>query len=184
MRTGAFLLAASFLLLRFSFAAEPKSKLARENDLKAVFLFNFTQFVEWPPTTFSDPTAPFIIGVLGEDPFGQTLDDIVANESIKNRKIVVQRYRDVREVRECRILFISQSESARLGPILGALHGKNILTVGETDGFSSAGGIIRFLIVQNKLRLRINVESAAAAQLTISSKRLRQAEIIGGKPAP
>ena len=79
MRTATLFLAATFLLLRLSSAAEPKSKLARENDLKAVFLFNFTQFVEWPDTTFSDPTAPFVIGVLGEDPFGKSLNDVVAN---------------------------------------------------------------------------------------------------------
>jgi uncharacterized protein DUF4154 len=181
MQTIAFLLATVFLLLRLSSAAEPKSKLARENDLKAVFLFNFTQFVEWPTTAFSDPDAPFVIGVLGEDPFGKSLDDVVANETVKNRKIVIQRYRDVRDVVGCHVLFISQSESTRLGHIVESLNGKNILTVGETDGFSAAGGMIRFSIVQNKLHLRINLESATAAQLIISSKLLRQAEIIGAK---
>jgi hypothetical protein len=162
-------------------AAETHGKLARESDLKAVFLFNFTQFVEWPAAAFSDPTTPFVIGVLGDDPFGKILDDIVTNETVKNRKIVIRRYRDVQEIGACHILFISHSESGRLTGIFESLNGRSILTVGEGDGFSEAGGAIRFIIVQNKLRLRINVDSVNAAKLTISSELLRQAEIIGGK---
>jgi YfiR/HmsC-like len=181
-RAAVLVFAVAFLSLRSSPATEPRNKVARENDLKAVFLFNFTQFVEWPAAAFSDPTEPFVIGVLGEDPFGKSLDDIVADETVKNRKIVIQRYHNVREITNCHILFISQSESARLGHIIESLNGKNILTVGETDGFSEAGGAIRFLVVQNKLHLRINLDSVHAAQLTISSKLLRQAEIIESKP--
>jgi YfiR/HmsC-like len=106
----------------------------------------------------------------------------VANETVKNHKIVVQRYRDVRDIANCQILYISQSETAHLGRLIALMNGKNVLTVGETDEFSDAGGVIRFLLVQNKLRLRINVDSANAAQVTISSKLLRQAEITGSKP--
>ena len=106
-------------------------------------------------------------------------------DSVKNRKLVVQRFRTLEEVKLCHILFISQSEAARLDPILGSLKERSILTVGETEGFAQRGGIIRFLTEKNKIRLRINIDAAKAANLTISSKLLRASELIGtraGKP--
>jgi hypothetical protein len=75
-------------------------------------------------------------------------------------------------------LFIPTTETPRLARILERLAGRSILTVGEAEGFASASGMIRFVTVRNKVRLRINVEAANAARLTISSKLLRQAEIV------
>jgi hypothetical protein len=90
-------------------AAEAGGKLTREYDLKAAFLFNFAQFVEWPPEAFPDAGAPFVIGILGEDPFGKSLDEIVTNETVRNRKIVVRRYRNVQEISTSHILYIGGS---------------------------------------------------------------------------
>jgi hypothetical protein len=171
---------AAFLCI--SFAASPaRAGATREYDLKAAFLFNFAQFVEWPAEAFSDASAPFIIGVLGEDPFGRSLDEIVAHEAVRNRKIAVRRYRNVQEISTCHILYIGGSEASSLSRILAQLDGRPILTVGDTDLFTTHHGIIQFLVVENKLRLRINVEAARMAKLSISSQLLRQAEIVGGK---
>lgn len=150
-----------------------------EYQIKAVFLFNFTQFVDWPPTAFSDAQTPLIIGVLGDDPFGAYLDETLRGERAKERPLVVQRYRRPAEIKACHVLFISRSESARLDEILASLRGRNILTVGDFEGFAKRGGMMRFLTQGNKTRLRINLEAAKAANLTISSKLLRPAEIIG-----
>lgn len=155
--------------------------MARAEDLKAVFLLNFAQFVEWPTNAFPDETAPFVIGVLGENPFGKSLDAIVANESVHNHKIVVGYYHDLRDVTACHILFIASSESTHLDRVFDSVKGRSILTVGETDGFSARDGMIRFSIVQNRLHLGINLEAAQAAQLVISSKLLRLAEIVSAK---
>lgn len=162
-------------------AAEAGGKLTREYDLKAAFLFNFAQFVEWPPEAFPEAGTPFVIGVLGEDPFGRSLDEIVANEAVRNRKIVVRRYRNVQEISTCHILYIGGSEASSLSRILPQLDGRHILTVGETDLFTTYNGVIQFLVVESRLRLRINVEAARMAKLSISSQLLRQAEIVGGK---
>jgi hypothetical protein len=162
-------------------SAQTKTRQARVEDLKAVFLLNFAQFVEWPTNAFPDETAPFVIGVLGENPFGKSLDEIVANETVHNHKIVVSYYHDLRDVTACHILFIASSESARLDRIFDSLKGRSILTVGETDGFSARDGMIRFSIVQNKLHLGVNLEATQAAQLVISSKLLRLAEIVSAK---
>ena len=116
---------------------------AQEYQLKAVFLFNFAQFVEWPPQAFPDRQVP------------------------------------LEEIKSCHVLFISRSESDRLGEILAGLKGRNILTVSDADGFAQHGGMIRFVTEKNKIRLRINLDAAKAANLTISSKLLRPAEIVG-----
>jgi len=162
-------------------AAGARAKAIREYDLKAAFLFNFAQFVEWPSEAFPEASTPFVICVLGDDPFGKSLDEIVANEVIRKRRIVVQRHRDVQEISICHILYVGASETPRLNHILAALDGKHILTVGETDFFTTHNGIIQFRLIENKLRLRINVEAARMAKLSISSQLLRQAEIVDGK---
>lgn len=151
---------------------------AKEYELKAVFLFNFAQFVEWPPAAFPDAQTPLIIGVLGDDPFGPYLDETVRHEKVNNRPLIVQRYRRMGEIKTCHVLFVSQSESKRLEKILAGLKGRNILTVGDFEGFAINGGMIRFLTGQNRIRFRINVGAAKAVNLTISSKLLRAAEII------
>jgi hypothetical protein len=169
-------------LLCFSFdASQARGGPIREYDLKAAFLFNFTQFVEWPPEAFPDASAPFVIGVLGHDPFGRSLDEIVAHESVRNRRIVARRYRNVQEISTCHVLYIGASETSNLSRILAQVDGRHILTVGEADLFTTYNGIIQFLVVENRLRLRINVEAARTAKLSISSQLLRQAEIVGGK---
>lgn len=166
-------------------ASRTQAQAFKEYDLKATFLYHLAQFVDWPPEAFPTEETPLVIGVLGADPFGKVLDDIVDGESVKNRKLAVQRFRTLEEVKLCHILFISQSEAARLDPILASLKERSILTVGDTEGFAQRGGIVRFLPEKNKIRLRINVDAAKAASLTISSKLLRAAELTGtkaGKP--
>jgi hypothetical protein len=165
-------------LLALSVAAAERGRVAREIDLKAVFLFNFAQFVEWPPEAFPDQSAPFVIGIIGDDPFGASLDKVVANETVRGRPIVVRRYDDVSEISSCHILFISESETPRLNRIFEFTAGKSILTVGNTGAFSARGGMVRFVVVQNKLKIRINPSAAKACKLSISSKLLRQAEIV------
>ena len=152
-----------------------------EYDLKAAFLFNFTQFVEWPVEAFSGATEPFTIGILGDDPFGHTLDEVVAGETVRNRKLVVRRYRTVEQIEACHILFISSSETSRLGHIIERLGRRSVLTVGETRDFTTHSGMIAFDLSKRRLRLRVNVAAATDAGLTISSKLLRQAERVGPK---
>jgi len=150
----------------------------KEYQLKAVFLFNFAQFVEWPTNAFPQAQAPLVIGVLGEYPFGTYLDEIVRGEEANRHPLVIQRYRQAEEIKTCHILFISQSEVDRLDQILASLKNRNILTVGDAESFVQRGGMIRFVTEKNKIRLRINLEAAKVANLTISSKVLRAAEIV------
>jgi YfiR/HmsC-like len=153
-----------------------------EYQVKAVFLFNFSHFVDWPPQAFTSPTEPFVIGILGTDPFGSRLDETVHGERIEGRPIIVRRFTKVEEIADCQILFIDGSESAQLDPIIRALDHRGILTVSEVDGAALSGVMVQFVTENNRIRLRINVESARAAGLSISSKLLRLADIVGTTP--
>ena len=149
-----------------------------EYQLKAVFLFNFAQFVDWPPKAFPDAQAPLVIGVLGDDPFGPYLDETVRGEKVSGRPLLVQRYRRVGDIRTCQVLFISRSEIDRLDQVLSTIKGRNVLTVGDSEDFALRGGMIQLVTEKNKIRMRINLEAVKAANLTISSKLLRVAETI------
>jgi len=149
-----------------------------EYQVKAVFLFHFTQFVQWPRTAFDDPGAPVIIAVLGEDPFGSFLDEVVRDENVDGRPIVVRRYGRPGEVGPAHILFIATSENERLEQALALFQGRSILTVGEGEGFAARGVMIRFRTLENRVRLRINVGALRSAGLNVSSKLLRSAEIV------
>ena len=156
---------------------------SKEYRIKAVFLFNFTQFVEWPPTAFSGPSAPFVIGVLGDDPFGTYLDEAVANEKINGHPLVVQRFRDVRDTRNCQILFMNLADPEKMKENLTAVT-NHILTVSDADYFVKMGGMIRFVTESNRIRLLINPEVARASELLISSKLLRVSDIYNSKNPP
>jgi hypothetical protein len=155
-----------------------QSAPAAEYQVKAIFLFNFAQFVDWPSGAFSGAQTPLVIGVLGEDPFGGYLDETVRGERVNNRSLTVQRYRRVDDIKTCHVLFISRSEEGRLEQILASLKARNILTVADAESGARRGVMIRFVTEQNKIRLRINLAAARAANLTISSKLLRLAEIV------
>jgi hypothetical protein len=145
-----------------------------EYEVKAAFLFNFAKFVTWPPESFPAAESPVLIGVLGADPFGAALERLAAELRVQGRPLRVVRGTTVAELVRCHVLFISASERDRMGQILQGLRqaGSAALTVGETDGFLGAGGIIRFLVEQNKVRFEISAEAAARARLAISSKLL------------
>jgi len=156
----------------------------QEYQVKAVFLFNFTQFVEWPAATTADTTDPIFICILGEDPFGGYLEDAIRDERVGNRVLAVRRLSAAQDAQACRILFISRSESARVDAILQHLKPSSALTVSDAHGFGERGGMVGFVTEDNRVRLRINLDAARAAGLTISSKLLRVADVVADQGAP
>lgn len=159
--------------------AEAAPRISDEYRVKAAFLFNFAQFVEWPASAFPNGDSPFVIGILGEDPFGSYLDDLVRGETVGHRPLLIRRCHDLREASGCHILFVSRSETASLGGVLEELKHRAILTISDVDAFNRYGGMVRFVMENGKIRLRINLDSAKAAHLTISSKILRPSTIVG-----
>ena len=164
-------------LLALAALAPPARAQFSEYDTKAGFLANFTQFVKWPATAFSDAAAPFSIGILGDDPFGGVLEKIVAEKTACGRKIVIRRGRKPEEMRGCQVVFIAKSERARVADYVAVLQGANILLVGETEQFTRQGGVIGFKMEGNQVRFEINRGTAQRAGLELSSRLLKLASV-------
>ena len=150
----------------------------KESQVKALFLFNFAKYVDWPPAIFAGTNAPIIIGLIGEDRFGDALKKIIEGKQISGRQIVIQPIEKDGDAGKCQILFISDSEKNRLSEILDKIKALPVLTVGETDQFVELGGVINFVKKEGKVRLEINSEAARQARLEISSQLLRVADVV------
>lgn len=164
-----------------AFAQAPDSSDSSEYLIKAGFIFNFAKFVEWPSNAFAQPDSPIVIGILGTDPFGTIIDKIVQDKKIGTRGFIVKRLKwgtDLKELKECKILFVGASEKAHIDELVQMVRGLPILTVGETPGFAERGGVIRFALEDNRVRFEVNVVAAQQADLTISSRLLTLARII------
>lgn len=181
--TKRWLAAGLALVAGFLGSGEASAQGSREYDIKAAFIYNFITFTEWPASAFHSTESPYVIGVVGEDPFGSALDMIVNGERIKGRPLVVRRFRRVDDAHNCHILFVSSSESRRLPDLLRRLRGLPVLTVSDMPGFTVAGGGIGFVSTA-KIGLNINPSAIRAGQLVISSKLLRLAHLTDVEVAP
>jgi len=150
--------------------------VADEYPVKAAFLFNFAKFVEWPAFAFKGPEDPIAICVLGQNPFGTALEDVVRDKTVANRAFVVRSVLNAQQATTCQIVFVSASERKRFRLLLDELKGRSILTVGEADDFTASGGIINFKLKDARVRIEIDPNAADRAGLHISSKLLSLAE--------
>jgi hypothetical protein len=157
-----------------------QSPTAGEYQVKATFLYNFAKFVEWQPSSFSDASAPLRICIFGQDPFGQELRDITSEKTVNGRQLQVDQVVDLQLARTCHILFIASSEKAQLKRIFEDLRGTDVLTVGDTKGFAELGGIINFVLEDDRVHFEVNRKAADQAGLKISSKLLRLAKRVIG----
>jgi hypothetical protein len=148
-----------------------------EYHVKAAFLYNFAKFVEWPSGTLGS-SSPIAICVLGQNPFGRVLEDTVSGKTVDGKAFVVRRISEAKAGPFCQILFVSASERARFGAILGELRTGGVLTVGESDGFIEEGGIVNLKLDDGKIQIQINLNAAEHAGVRISSKLLSLAQII------
>lgn len=151
---------------------------ARQYQVKAAFLYNFTQFVEWPARAFSEDRSPIVIGVMGDDTLGSYLEELVTGEEINGHPLEIHRFDPNEEVVICHILFINVMSKYKLKEVLQKTKGESILTVSDMPEFIQKGGMIRFNLVNNKLRFQINPMASDSAELKISSKLLQLAEIV------
>ena len=153
-----------------------------EYQVKAAFLFNFARFVEWPPTAFENATSPIGVCVLGDDPFGDSLNRVVAGKMLGERTLMVRRAKKLRELGGCEILFISGSERGHLPEILEELRTAPVLTVGESEDFATRGGEVQFTLEESHVHFLINVDATERAGLKVSSKLLSLAHVVHGDP--
>ena len=169
-------------LLGLQAIAAAEARVISEYEVKAAFLHKFALFVEWPGSAFQKESDPFVIGILGQDPFGPHLAKAIAGKLVENRPIVLRSYRTVDEVKDCHLLYVSPSERPNLRRIMAGLNGRNVLTVGDMPGFAEQGGVINLVQSEQKIKFHINPDAARRAGLTISSQLLQMAVIVRDAP--
>jgi YfiR/HmsC-like len=167
-------------LLALVWLCAPIARAESEYDVKAAYLFKFTKFIEWPATAFAGPDAPFVIGIVGRDPFNGGLDRLIEGNTTGARRLEVQHLNanDSTELRGCQMVFVSASEQRRLPNILSAVQGRPVLVVGESEGFASAGGMLGFALRESRVGIEINSAAARQARLKISSQLLNLAKLV------
>ena len=149
-----------------------------EYQVKAAYLYNFAKFVEWPAGAFAASTDPIVFCVLGQNPFGRFLTEALNGKTIDSRPLGLRQISDPAQAAQCQVVFVSTSERKRLRAILEAMRGRGVLTVGECEDFTSQGGIVRFLLDEDRVRLEFNLDAAASAGLKISSRLLSLSAVV------
>lgn len=172
------------LLLLVFFAAlacptglRAESPLQREYEIKAAYLYNFINYIDWPENAFPAPGGTITIGIVGQNPFGSALD-VLNGKQVKGRTVALKQITDTKDLDQCQIVFINSSEKARLPELLDKLRDSRVLTVSEIDGFAQQGGIINFISEHNKVRFEINPDAARRLGLNISSELLKLAKLV------
>jgi hypothetical protein len=163
-------------------AAPESTPPPREYEIKAAFIYNFTKFIEWPARSFPDAQSPFVIGVLGESPCAEALEQLVKDRKLNGRTIVVRRIAEAQALGRLQILFVGSAQEVEFETLLPTIATDPILTVGESPTFASMGGTINFVRQDDKVRLEINRRSAEQSGLKISAQLLKLATVVREEP--
>jgi hypothetical protein len=172
--TGSLFLALGFILSTSTAIAAQDPPL--EYRVKAAFLLNFTRFVEWPPYVFANDRTPVSICILGVDPFGAVMDDLVNDQFVNSRKLIIHRIQELPSPGSCQVLFFEKTDEEV--PALLARTGPGVLTVGQGEQFLRDGGIIAFVLENRRVRFDINENAAIRAELKMNAKLLSVARAV------
>jgi hypothetical protein len=153
-----------------------------EYQVKAAYLSNFGRFVEWPSRARAARDEPFYVCVVGQDPFGNSIDAALAGETIDRARLVAKRIERLPEAVDCRIVFISSSEDSQLKAVLAAVEKASILTISDMPEFAKRGGMIQFVLDGNRVRFQVNLEAVRRVGLNLSSDLLKLALAVRRTP--
>ncbi len=167
----------ALLFAALSLAPETSAQGVDEYQVKAAYLYNFAKFVEWPARP-GGPNEPIRFCVLGQNPFGHALEKALSGKTIDEHPLVLAQIPDPKQAAACHVLFVSSSERKHLHAILSELGTQSILTVGESDDFLDAGGVVRFLLDSGRVRMEFNLDVASSAKLHISAKLLNLGTVV------
>jgi len=186
-RTPGFRLRLSIVVLAWTLVGFPVLWAQRpkpsDYQVKAAYLYNFGRFIEWPSVVTTGKGGPFTICILGEDPFGATLDATLAGETIAGKNVVAKRIATTQESVNCQIVFLSAAEAGRLNKIMEGLDKEAVLTVSDMPQFAQRGGMIQFVLEGNRVRFEVNLTATQHAGLTLSSDLLKVATAVRKNPA-
>lgn len=150
-----------------------------EYELKAMFLYNLTYFVNWPQSE-TDSSETFTIGIYGTDPFGSTLSQIVLGEIKNDKPVIVKNFKSLSDLSAstCDILYVTENSLDEWQKIYGVVKDQPVLTVSEVAGFPELGGMVSLVIVNQQVELEINHLVVRQAGLIISAKLLNIARTV------
>jgi hypothetical protein len=151
---------------------------ASEADLKAAWMYNFAQHVEWPAAAFKDDRAPLVVAILGSHPLEESLAKVVRGKTAQGRPIEIRRAAQPADLKGAHVVFLPDGEKERFDGALGAVRGTPALLVAETEGLAHRGAALNFYMDESKVRFEANVDNAARAGLSIGSKLLKFARLI------
>ena len=162
-------------------ASEPVIRVPNEYSVKAMFLYSFGRYIEWPENTFRNETDPFVIGIVGDDSFAGALNEIATKKTIQDRPIVVRRFASPEQYKQpCHILFVSRSlPHDQQTALIRNTRTAAMLLVGETPGFAENGGGANFIIEEDRVRFEINVAAARQSRLRMDAKLLNLGKPVG-----
>jgi hypothetical protein len=172
VRTAAAIAALTLALGSWCGGDEPA--LAR---VEAAFVYNFTQFVEWPADAFASKDAPFVVAIVGEDPFAGALEQAMAGKVASGRPIVVKHYASAERIEGCQLLFVPEAQDDGVAAVLARANGRPILGVGQSDAFMRSGGAVRLLVEDGRMKFQIDPDVVDASNLKASAKLMKLARI-------
>lgn len=159
-----------------------ESSVPLEYKVKAAFLYNFTRFVEWPSASFAANDGPLIIGICGRNPFGGELEQGLKGRSVNGHPIELRAVETPEAAKQVHLLFVPAGEDGRASVWIKSVAGIGVLTVGETEKFADAGGMIRFVREADKVRFDINMEPAEQGKLRVSAQLQKLARTVRQRP--
>jgi hypothetical protein len=169
------------LVILSSIPALARGSHPTQYDVEAAYLYQFGNFIQWPSKSGADKKPKtFTICVLGEDPFGTILEDTLRGSKMNGLPMAASRIASIRDAAGCQILFISSSRRNQIDADLLALRGQPILTVSDIPDFASRGGVIQFVLIDNRVRFEIDLSGAQKAGLKLSSQLLKVAVAVRG----
>lgn len=149
-----------------------------EYDVKAEVLDRVVRFVEWPPTAFAAPAAPFVWCVVGDDPFGGRLETMTLGRAYAGRAAVVRHLRGAEGVEACHLVFVASTASSRLAGVLARTDGKPVLVAGDTPGFAASGALVNLYVEGAHVGFEVNVDAVRRSGLVFSGKLLYLARVV------
>jgi hypothetical protein len=158
--------------------ASAQSGEVSEYELKATILYNLSRFVEWPSSAYAGPQAPTVLCILGQNPFGNSLNTLGQKQDTNGRPVSIRQLENENGIRDCHVLYVSTSERKTVAQIFPRLKGSSVLTVGEMSRFAAQGGVIQFTLEDKQVHFEINLDAASRMALKISSRLLVLARIV------
>lgn len=173
----------AFALIAILLVSRATAQTLSEQQIKAGFLLNFTRFVEWPPKAFAAHETQIVLCIVDEPSIFTALAGSVSGMNVDRRAVSVRQMKWNEDLRSCNVLFLSLKNERHTARVLQSLHGSSILTVGEQENFLESGGMIRFLVQENHVKMDLDLDAAAAEQLKVSARLIAVSHLVSGDPA-